>query len=144
MTSELTLIKQLINDLTDDEDLRQELWLHFLSGHPSPTFIQKLEVLSIYRRVVEDFHVQVAAFIHHPLPPSVERALEILAPIERQIIYLLICGLSPEDIAKYKDIGVISVYQTISSIRSSPSWRDLRKGMKRCSKKLYWTTKDTA
>lgn len=143
MTPELTSIKQLINSLTEDEDLRQELWVHFLSGHPSPSFIYQLEVLMIYRRVVEDFQYKMAVFLRRPLSSRVEKALLILAPTERRIIYLLMCGLSPEDIAKYKGISVVKVYQAITSIRSSPAWRDLRKGFTRCSKRISKTMKDT-
>ena len=143
MTPELTSIKQLINSLTEDDDLRQELWVHFLSGHPSPSFIYQLEILMIYRRVVEDFQYKMATFLKHPLTPKMEKALLILAPTERRIIYLLMCGLSPEEIARYKSISVVKVYQAITSIRSSPAWRDLRKGFARCSKKIYKKMSDT-
>lgn len=134
MTSELNTIRQLINDLTEDEDLRQELWIHFLSGHASSSFIYKLEILKIYRHVADNFQYRLASFIASSIPVEVEDAILVLAPAERRIVYLLICGLSPHDIARYNNICTIKVYQTIASIQASEAWRSLRKDSTQCSK----------
>lgn len=41
----LGYVAQEINRLTNDEDLRQELWLHFLEG--TPPFLLKFKLQSI-------------------------------------------------------------------------------------------------
>lgn len=134
MTLEQTTIRQLINSLTEDEDLRQELWIHFLSGHASSSFIYKLEILKIYQRVADDFQYNLATFFTHPLSSTVEDVIAVLAPAERRIVYLLVCGCSPQDIAKYNNICSLKVYQAIASIQMSQVWRSLRKDSEECSR----------
>jgi hypothetical protein len=90
MDQTLTVVKDLIDGLTEDEDLRQDLWVHFLSGYNSSTFLYKLEILSIEHKVCNQFQCQVGTLLYAPMSEEVEYALSILSPIESSILYLSI------------------------------------------------------
>lgn len=55
-----------INHLTNDEDLRQELWLHFLEGNSLLSFQEYLQILqlnhnntlSIYKNVESSYGIK--------------------------------------------------------------------------------------
>jgi hypothetical protein len=39
-------VRQLINCLTNDEDARQELWVHYLSGNSVDSFVSRLDEIA--------------------------------------------------------------------------------------------------
>jgi len=137
MNCELMKVKDLINSLTDDEDLRQELWVHFLSGSAASTFLKQLEILRIYSRTVDDFQHGLEVFANTPISESAEHAIQVLSPIERQVVYLLVLGLTLTDVAQYKGISLVKVNQMIASIRSSQAWKDLKRSNTKCRLKKH-------
>lgn len=143
METKLTLVIELINSLTEDEDLRQELWVHYLSDRSSPSLHDRLDVLRISQKVTCDNQYLLGAFVSRPLSDAASYAIEILEPVERHIVYLLALGLSPLEISKYKGIGEIRVKQAITSIQASPTWIRLCRSMSRCLRERSTRTKSS-
>ena len=125
MNNELQTVKNLIDQLTDDEDLRQDLWVHFLSGSNTSTFIYQLEVLQIHNAIINHLQDQLVVFTTQPMTAQFEIALHSMSAVEQQILYLLLLGLVPVEIAKYKNISVVKIYQAVLSICSSPTWKKI-------------------
>lgn len=144
MNLDLTKVKNLINSLTDDEDLRQELWVHYLSGSSASTFIKQLELLRIYDKTIEDFQRGLEVFVSVPLSDSAEHALQVLSPLEQQVVYLLVLGLSLKDVAEYKGIGLVKVRQMITSIRTSQAWKNLKRSHSQCHSKDHLPKKSAS
>lgn len=143
MKIQLTLVLELINSLTEDEDLRQELWVHYLSDRAYSSLENRLEFLQIYQKVNCDNQYLLETFTTHPLSEVCDAAIAVLEPVERHVVYLLVLGLSPDEIAKYKGIGEIRVNQVITSIQASPTWMQLFRGADRCLKSHLKTTRSS-
>ena len=126
LSPELLATKQLIENLTEDEDIRQELWVHFLSGHGHPSFIAKLEILYLQRAVVLEYQRLIAYSLHFPLPADLEAELKQFAPVEYSVLIMVALGFSIDQIAKYKDICPIRLRQLVLSIRGSNIWDKMR------------------
>jgi hypothetical protein len=135
MNSELVKVQSLINSLTDDEDLRQELWLHFLSGAADHSLVNQLEVLHIHDKITNDFQSRLEVFTLFPLSDIAEAALQLLDVAERQVVFLLVLGLSVMEIAEYKGTSPIRVHQTVASIRASQAWQTILRDNTRCHSK---------
>jgi len=129
MNLEMKSTQELINSLTSDEDLRQELWISVLSGTPPAVLSSNLELLHLQYKMVEEFQRNIEIFAVVPLSDKCNRLLSSLTLIERNVVYLLLLGLSSYDIAKYKDIDITKIQQLILSIRSSNLWIDIRKDL---------------
>lgn len=93
-------VERLINQLTQDEDMRQDLWVAYLSGVPSYQLIQSLTQLRVNTHIESDKQA-LYTIIYHPINESI---LEYLSPIERLIACL---------IALNCDMGIISTYTGI-------------------------------
>lgn len=132
MNSELVKVQSLINSLTDDEDLRQELWLHFLSGAPDHSLANQFEVLRIHDKITNDFQSRLEIFANIPLSDIAEAALQLLDIAERQVVFLLVLGLSVVEIAEYKGTSPIRVHQTVASIRASQAWQTILRDSTKC------------
>jgi hypothetical protein len=143
MTTQLTLVLELINSLTEDEDLRQELWIHYLSDRACSSLDDHLELLQIYQKVNCDNQHRLDTFISSPLSSKYESAVAVLEPVERHVVYLLVLGLSPDEIAKYKGIGEIRVQRVITSIQASPTWIQLFRDTDKCLRNRSKTTKSS-
>ena len=126
MNNELRRIKSLIDSLTDDDDLRQELWVHFLSGSNSSTFSNHLEILRLHYDIIQNFQHRVEIFARNVVSNGIEIVLQSFAPVEIQIIYFLILGLTPVNIAEYNCISLAKVNQAILIISKNPIWNTIR------------------
>lgn len=135
LNSELMTTKRLIENLTDDEDLRQELWVHFLSGYNSSSFVSKLETIYLQQAILLDYQTKIANYLRFPLSTELESALNMLAPLEASILTMVALGFSVDQIARYKDICPIRLNQLILSIRGSNVWEKLRRKRPICSKR---------
>ena len=122
--SQQSQIFQIINDLTKDDDYRQELWCQYLSGAPI-TILN--DTLTDIKKNSECYaRLQEAIWITYKNPPSPELLdfLSNFTEFERSIMFLLMVGLSADEVSKYKDISTIRVMQVVSTIKNNPVWKD--------------------
>ena len=135
LSQELQATKQLIENLTDDEDFRQELWVHFLSGHGHPSFLAKLENIHLQNIIFLEYQRVIAYSVRFPLSGELEESLRKFAPVESSILILVALGFSIDQIAKYKDICPIRLNQLVFSIRGSNLWEKIKRERPICSRR---------
>ena len=118
-------VSNLINCLTNDEDHRQQLWVHYLSGNPTSSLAHHLD--KITREFDADCDMQVRLHLAFQDPPSDKfyKLLGCLSSIEQDIVSLLALGLSISEISDYKGISSIRIRQVISVIRDHDCWKEL-------------------
>lgn len=112
----------LINCLTENEDHRQDLWVHYLSGNPLDSFISHLERISA--DYSEDLHVKFAIWnlIQNPLSEKFEVFIEKFSDFEKSILCSLMLGLTIPQIAAYRGISEVRIRQTVSNLRYNVTW----------------------
>ena len=113
----LDQVGNTINCLTNDEDQRQELWLHYLSGNSEDTLVSKLEIIK--KNEIESY-LEVAAIqlLSNPKHSELLTLMEEnCSEFEWSLIILVALGLSVEVISEYKGISEVRIRQALSSIR---------------------------
>lgn len=120
----LSQVSNLINCLTNDEDLKQELWVHYLSGNPIESFADHLSKLKF--EYSEDIELKKTIWFLIKNPPSdrLIRLLENFTDFEKSIICLCMLGLSADKIAEIKGISKVRIRQSIATIRYNECWRE--------------------
>lgn len=95
----------LINQLTQNEDERQELWVYFLSGTPLFFLSKTLKDVQNKDYIEINFKEQIQGLIDNPPP---QNFIDNLTDDECIVVCLLILGC---------DLGIISKYYGISEVR---------------------------
>lgn len=118
-------VSNLINCLTNDEDQRQDLWVHYLSGHSSATFANYLEKIS--REFTAEAELRHSLWSVFKEPPSEKfyALLTHLSDVEQSIVCLLALGLTVSEISGYKGISEIRIRQVISVVKENSCWEEL-------------------
>ena len=118
----LTSVTKKINLLTNDEDLRQELWLYYLEGNPFDTLSEHFNVLK--RRIPEQKSIDRIAYdlIKSPLSDNTAKTLQYLTELEKSIILMLLLDRDLSDISKEKNISEIKVQQMVNNIKRNSNW----------------------
>lgn len=117
-------IKQKIHNLTKDDDDRQELWLHYVSGNSPSTFEQKLLKIKRKREQEEKFLCAISEFYINPPSKKTLKLLETFSEFERSIMFLLLLGFTVQEVSEYKGISYIRIKQSIASIKTHTIWKD--------------------
>lgn len=118
-------VRQLINCLTNDEDARQELWVHYLSGNSVDSFVSRLD--EIAQDCSQDDKVKANLWNLFTNPPG-ERFYALLnnfSQFEQSVICLLMLGLTLSEISGYKGLSEIRIKQVVHSIKSNKCWEAL-------------------
>jgi hypothetical protein len=111
-------VANLINSLTIDEDIRQDLWVEYLSGTPSSKLYSKiLKILIKYDILSRE--KQISNIIHHSIP---ENFLNTFSDIESKTLYLLCLGYNIGDISDTLGQDRVSILDAVSSIRQKSTW----------------------
>jgi len=115
-------VDNLINCLTSDEDLKQELWVHFLSGNPIESFSTYFKKLKTEQS--DDIRLQQAMWllIKEPISEEFSSILEDFSDYECSILCCLFLGMSIKQISSVKGINEVRIKQTIHTIRYNPLW----------------------
>lgn len=118
-------VSQLINRLTDNEDYRQDLWVHYLSGNCPATLVLHLKKLQ--DQLSSDSMIQNLLWTVYSNPPSdkFQLLLDNFSNVEQSIICLLYLGLTVGEISKYKNISEIRIRHVISVVRDNDCWKEL-------------------
>lgn len=101
---------ELINSLTLDEDLRQDLWVAYLDGTPNNALPLLLSSLVSYQYIETTFKQQIQAVINHPLP---DIYLSPLTNVQRIVVCLLMLGCEPSVIGSYLGIMEVKVAEIL-------------------------------
>jgi hypothetical protein len=115
----------LINNLTTDEDLRQELWVHYLSGHSTDSFSSHLQKIKLEYSDDVELKRSIYHLIKNPLPQNLTDLLGNFTEFERCIICFLMLGLNIEKIAQVKGISEVRIRQSITNIRYNKCWSEV-------------------
>lgn len=116
-------VSNLISCLTNDEDLQQDLWVHYLSGTPTELFEASLERLKV--EYSEDIELRNAVWNLIQNPPSEKLSTFLennFSDYERGIIFCLMLGLQVSRISHIKGISEVRVRQSIATIRYNSAW----------------------
>ncbi len=118
-------VSQLINCLTKDEDQRQDLWVHYLSGNSPSTFVSHLD--KINKELCADSYIQGLLWDVFKDPPShkFKQLLSNFSDIEQSVVCLLALGLTVYEVSKYKAISEIRIRHVISVVRDKDCWEEL-------------------
>jgi hypothetical protein len=115
-------VNNLINCLTDNEDLRQELWVHYLSGNPVDSFVSHLQKVSLSYSESTKLKESVWNLLQNPPSTTMTKVLGHFSDFERSILCLLVLGLSITEISAYKGISEVRIRQTVAAIRYNSTW----------------------
>jgi len=116
---------KLINSLTSDEDQRQELWVHYLSGNSANTFVHFLQQIKIKDDAERELQKTIWKIIADESHSSLLNTITHFSEFERELIVLLMIGISANTISGYKGITEIRIKQAIANIKNSGKWKEI-------------------
>ena len=121
----LSQVNNLINCLSNDEDVRQDLWVCYLSGTPVESLNARLQ--KIKAQYDEDTKLQLAIWQLLKNPPS-DKLSDLMeanfTDYERSIICCLMLGLDAGKISEIKGISQVRIRQSIATIRYNKCWEE--------------------
>lgn len=116
-------VSNLINCLTNDEDLRQDLWVCYLSGTPLESFESRLERIKVEYSDDIELRKSIWQLIKNPPSQVLSETLEKnFTDYERSIICCLMLGLEVSKISNIKGISEVRIRQSIATIRYNSCW----------------------
>jgi hypothetical protein len=118
-------VSQLINCLTNNEDQRQDLWVHYLSGHSASTLASHLDQLSKEFSSDSELQPLLQEVFHNPPSDKFKDLLSHFSEIEQSVICLLALGLTVSQLSKYKGISEIRIRHVISVVKEKDCWEEL-------------------
>ena len=116
-------VAQIINLLTRNEDYRQDLWVHYLSGHSIESLSSHLQGIVAEYSSHEELKENIWTAMNNPLPQPFIDFLSTFSDFERTIMSMLMLGLTISQISKFKGISEVRIRQTLSNIGYNEGWR---------------------
>lgn len=121
-------VNSLINCLTNDEDIRQDLWVCYLSGTPVESFESRLERIKVEYSDDLELRKSLWQLINDPPSEALSVVLqENFTDFERSIICCLMLGLTASKISCIKGISEVRIRQSIATIRYNTVWKSYEK-----------------
>ena len=114
------MVLQLINQLTDSEDHRSDLWIAYLSGTPLSRLNNTLKNKTISSDIEQQFAQQIQSIIDNPPP---QEFLGFFTETEREILCLLSLGCNLDIISKYNGTSEVILNQIMVGIRENKAWK---------------------
>jgi hypothetical protein len=118
-------VSQLISSLTNDEDQRQELWAHYLSGNSESSLASYLAHINMQFDIESEIQSRLWRITQNPPSEKFHDLLSRFSDVERSIVALLALGLTISNISEYKGISEIRIRQVISIIKDNDCWEEL-------------------
>lgn len=116
------MVHRLINSLTNDEDHRQELWVHYLSGNATSSFSYQLEQLKLLDEDYNKLQQLVFQLTNSPLSQDLLDIVSTFSELEKSITFWLLLGITIDKISSYKGISEVRIRQIIATIRNHNGW----------------------
>lgn len=127
-------VSSIINSITDNEDARQDLWVHYLSGTPAERLNSYLNDTQLEYSDDLELRESIWQLMQDPLSEELQSFLEInFSDYERTIICLLMLGLDTGKISAVKGVSEVRIRQSIAAIRYNTSWSTIH-GIKKVHK----------
>lgn len=121
LTASQQKAKTAINCLTENEDIRQDLWILFLKGTPVPDLNKALSYLSVSYHPLN----LAAAAQSLALSPFFLELINNFTELELFIIICLAAGHDVATICRYKGITEVRMRLVISSVIQNEAWADI-------------------
>lgn len=116
-------VSSIISCLTNDDDLRQELWVYYLSGNPVELFSEHLRKLKMQYSQDIELRDIIWNMIRNPIDYGpISEVLDNFSDLEKHFIHMMMLGLTAQQIATIKGISEVRVRQLISTIRYNECW----------------------
>lgn len=116
------MVLQLINQLTDNEDHRQDLWVAYLSGASA----EKLPLVLDHNQVSDEIYTSSKHLVQSILDnPPPESFLSNFSNTERVIMCLLMLGCDLGTISRYNGISKVRLHRIVVAIRECKAWNNL-------------------
>jgi len=127
-------IKDKIDSLTVDEDVRQSLWLAVLQK-PDIDIDSAIEDIFTAEKKEIEITDKIAKSIQHAPDQKTVELLSCFSPEEQSVMSLLMLGIDVYSISRYKSLKLAWLKQMIRSIHAHPVWEiSLGKEIKNRSK----------
>ena len=117
------VVQDQIENLTDNEDFRQDLWVAHLSGQQQlPTILQSIKT---QHDKTEEFQRRLHLYAAGEFNDIMSQLLDNFSSVERSIIYMLMLGYSTPDIGSHYSTSVVHIRQSILIIQKHSIWSKL-------------------
>ena len=120
----MELVSAKVAKTTSDSDYSQALWLHYLEGNPVDSFQQHLEFLKREASKYEVVKQKLEQLSSHPPSPVIIEFISNFSEYEQSIMYMLMLGLTLQQITEYKAVSMVRLQHIISTIGSSKNWEN--------------------
>lgn len=121
----LNQISHLINCLSNDEDVRQDLWVSYLSGTSVESLDARLARIQAEHKIEAELSHAIWQLIENPPPEELSTLIESnFTDYERSVICCLMLGLSSSKISDLKGISQVRIKQSIATIRYNKCWEE--------------------
>lgn len=108
-------ISKLINTLSNSEDVRQDLWLDYLSGVEPSTLFYRAHQHRLRYRVQSENQLLDSQILS--TPPS-DKFMKLYTDTERELMYLITSGYNVGEICVHLGINQVGLERLLSSIKS--------------------------
>lgn len=116
-------VSNLINCLSNDDDTRQDLWVHYLSGKTVESFNARLTRIKAENDYAMELQEAIWHLIQNPLSEGLSTIIEEnFSDYERSVICLLVLGCSSREISDIKGISEVRIKQSLATIRYNKCW----------------------
>lgn len=117
----LLMIQRKINNLSINEDQRQDLWVKYLESK-SIDLSSSLNDIQLNNELNDVLINKMVICLTVPPAEETLQLLDNFTDLERSVIMLLILGLTREQISRYKMIEMLRLQQLINNISVHPAW----------------------
>lgn len=104
----------LIDSLTQNEDMRQELWVAYLMGFPHDLLPELLSSIESFEYIESTFHQQIQSLINSPIPTNY---LSNLSSVECIVLCLLMLGCDLSIISRYNGYSEVKVAEIMVALQ---------------------------
>ena len=119
-------IHKTINRLTKDKDLRQDLWVAYLSGNADSDLTDSLCRAQLENELQSKIREKLSYFLQDPdQGKQMTDILDNFSDFEQSIICLIYLGFDANKIALYKSYSLTRVRQAIRTIEDNSIWSEL-------------------
>ena len=112
-------MEQLINSLVQCEDIRQDLWLDYLTGIDLSLLVFKAYQHKLKYNIQTMRNYSLDSLLHNP--PK-EEFLENFTNSEKELMYLFALGYNIGEVCVHLGINQVGIKQLLSTIRSKEAW----------------------
>jgi hypothetical protein len=112
------VVQLLIQVLTKNEDLQQDLWVSYLSGDIKTTFCDKLEQLTLRYDVEQRCVEKLQEIINLDIVDS----LNTLSDLQCSILFMTMLGYTLEQVSKYNGVEQVIIDQELVNLTKHPLW----------------------